>query len=124
MAIVSSQTIHQRSSLLQKMRVDFIPHGFGSFAFFITIIMHQRVTVEDLKKAFKSQLHEVLGRNGIVEIGMIDVRKHRLARLAALGYDQINVVLHYLRHAVAALWTNEVLHIGHVDVNRLTVVAR
>jgi hypothetical protein len=83
----------------------------------IALVVDHGMAVVDLEKAFTPKWQEILGGDAPIEVGMVDVRKHRLAGAAALEKDVVDVVLHDIEHVAAAVGFEAFPGICHVDVD-------
>ena len=89
----------------------------------VAVVEYVGVTVEDLKKTFVFESLHILGIDGKMKIGVVDVRKHRLPRDAALRQYRIDVALHHFGYAVAALDRDKTFDVGGVKVNGFAGIA-
>ena len=101
--------------------VDHVPHVFGVRTKTISIIMYLGVTVVNLEKAFSMQVDDVLYRDGIVKIRMVDVGEHGHSGFFSLFQHSINIALHDFRHTLPTLWCDEGLNVGRIHMDGLSL---
>ena len=83
----------------------------------VAFVVHQGVAVVDLEEALSLERDQVLRRDRPAEIGVVDMREHRLAGRAPLSQHGVHVVLQDVEHAHPPLRRNQRHEIRRIDVN-------
>jgi len=94
-----------------------VPHRVGVEVVVVAGVVHLVMAVVNLEETLAFHLHEFLGRDRPAEVGMVEVREHRLAGPRLLLEDGVEVLLHDLDGGRAGERRQELARVGDVDVN-------
>ena len=76
------------------------------------------MTVVHLEEAFALHLHQFLRRDSPAEVGMVEMREHRLPRTGALLQHGVDVALDDLQHVAAGLARDGFAQVRRIEVDR------
>ena len=98
--------------------VDHVPNLPRAEVLGVAVVPYRWVAVVHLKKPFAAQPDHVGRLDRPAEVGVVNVREHRLAGRLALRQHGVDVFLHRRRHPGPALRRDLFPDVGDVDVDR------
>ena len=124
--IIGGQAVHDGLPEMPKaLGEDDIPDPLGAGMQLVALVVDRRMTVVDLEELLVVDLHELLRRDGPLEVRMIEVREHGHAGADALGMDGVKGMLERLDDLRAGggierlVRKDELLDVRRVDVHVL-----
>ena len=118
MRIIHRQAVeHAKLQFCQPERQQDVPHSLDADVIRIAFVANGRMAVVNLEEPVALHLHQVLGGERPAEVGVVDVRKHRLAAEPALRQHGVDIALHDFHDIRAVPRLDSVAKVGRVDVD-------
>src|SRR5690606_21270622 len=94
-----------------------VPHGFCSRPERVAVVVYHGMPVVYFEETFAAQFDHITQGHAVIEIRMVNVWKHRHARLLALAKHSVDVSLQYFHHASPTLGWDQLLNVSGIDVD-------
>src|SRR4051812_787570 len=94
--IVTGETVKHWFAFVDVSNIDVVPHSFGSRMKAVAIIVDQRMSVVDFEEFFAVEINNILSRNAVKKVRVIEMLHDRHAGFFSLPDDSIQVSLHNL----------------------------